>query len=1628
MLHQPADSPATTDLAGGSRESHADPTLAALIEEHAGKVSDKWSSYIPAYDGLFASRRHAPVRLLEIGVLNGGSLEIWAKYFPAARLILGCDINPACASLAFDDPRVKVVVADASSNKGAQQLFAQADEFDIIIDDGSHHSSDVVRSFFRYFPKLATGGLYVVEDLHCSYWEDFEGGLYHPYSSMAFFKALADVLNRQHWGVSGSASGFLAGFSQRYEAGMDESIFAEIQSVEFRNSLCIVSKRESDKNELGHRVISGFDEAITSGHRAMAGSGPIVSDESGNASSRRSLTAEISIRDKEIEGLRGHVWSLSAEAEKAKAALLRSQAEAAKADAELQRAEAELGRSRDMQSGPAGPGREVVLNEQRFRLGFSINGTPTAPREFARYVPVAEAVKILGRAALYALKRRLRLLKGKSAFKANEPLPGLFDGTVPGLTADAGPTIGIILAFDPAAAGRVASTVRSLSRQSRTNWRLAISATAGGGIAVPVELEPFVANDSRIQWAETDVDGYAAALRAAAEQCEADFLMVLGPGDQLHPETISVVAHTLRTDPGIDILHADEDVGEEKASHSPQLKPEWSPELLTSYNYFGRPTAIRRTRLMEAGSFDDTLGEACEWDLNLRLTAPFAGVVATPQIRRLPLILCHRDTLSGNGRPGPDDPLSQSYRAALKKHWLRQGIDAEIATQPDGTLHAVWPIAEPPLVSVIIPSKNKAGLLRVCLEGLLERTDYPRIEIIVVDNGSTEAETLQLFEEMSARGVHIVDFDQPFNYSRACNRGAAAAGGALLLFLNNDIEVLSPGWLQELVRYALRRGVGVVGTKLVYPDGVLQHAGVVVGVHLCALAFNRGDENAWGPFGSPSVARNWLGVMGACQMVRREVFDRVGGYDEHYRLAQSDIKFTLDAWRAGYRIAYTPFAAVHHHEGATRGHSNPDEDLWRSARDIRALGFDDDPYFHPALDTADPVPVLRSASRPSLPENLRAIVLGLAGPLSERDIVNIYDDAEVAHAAALRPRDILWLPDASDAVPDGWWAARLMIDLLRRRPDLRRRFPTALSDGADGDFAIWLKRAGAAAFRLPEGAAEAIDGAFASDLTATPLQLLFYSEELRARQPLYLLPEGRRETCRYLFSAAAAGELRLEAVWWLLLIAAQDPAARLVQTYQFTPDWQKRFPDGITRFGRDRLAAWLGATFALTHGATEPRKWPQPLSAAEEIAAAWLASKDWQMGFPQALADPAAAESFLSFLAGGETGPGSEASAWVKSLDRPRLAQEMTRPGVNIFGHFSYPSGLRNSALSIAAGLDLAGIRTALRDVRVDQAKDDPVHHRFCQAPLFDISILHIQPEPFFDAYLARSDSAELGRNPYRIGFWYWEFDTVPASWDRAAQSCDELWAASSFVANGLAKRYHKPVKVFLPGLELPKFPPVPRRQFGLPDGPFIFLFAFHMTSVMERKNPLGLVAAFRQAFRAGEEVMLVIKTSFGSASPAELAALNEAAANPRIRFIDAIYSEAEMLALMDASDAYISLHRSEGLGLTMAEAMLLGKPVIATRYSGNLDFMDDRNSLLVDCSLDRLERSYPPYEAGLRWATPSVDHAASLMRRLYEDRPFGRELGARARSDLESRLSHAATGAPMAERLKVIAAGRRRR
>ena len=240
-------------------------TLVELYKNHTGKVSDKWDLYLHEYDRLFSPYRTKPISILEIGIQNGGSLEIWSKYFVNANKVIGCDINQRCAQLKYDDPRIAVIVGDATSTDAREKIIQQAGIFDLIIDDGSHVSGDIVRAFTQYFPMLREGGVFVVEDLHCSYWEEYEGGIFHPYSSINFFKTLADVVNHEHWGTDRTRGQLLSGFREEYKLGISDEWLATIHSIEFINSLCIITKLSAESNCLGMRRIAGRDESIVSG-------------------------------------------------------------------------------------------------------------------------------------------------------------------------------------------------------------------------------------------------------------------------------------------------------------------------------------------------------------------------------------------------------------------------------------------------------------------------------------------------------------------------------------------------------------------------------------------------------------------------------------------------------------------------------------------------------------------------------------------------------------------------------------------------------------------------------------------------------------------------------------------------------------------------------------------------------------------------------------------------------------------------------------------------------------------------------------------------------------------------------------------------------------------------------------------------------------------------------------------------------------------------------------------------------------------------------------------------------------------------------------------------------------------
>jgi glycosyltransferase involved in cell wall biosynthesis len=290
-------------------------SLRDLFAAHTGKVSDKWDIYISEYDRLFQPYRDQPVQLLEIGIQNGGSLEVWNKYFAKAKRIVGSDIDSACEQLTFDDPKIAVVVADANTDDAEKRILSESTTFDLIIDDGSHRSGDIVRSFARYFKHLADGGLYIAEDLHCSYWQDFEGGIFQPYSSIAFFKRLADTVNYEHWGVDKTRIELLDTFNREYHVSLDETTLANVHSVEFINSMCVIKKAPPTHNVLGQRFIAGTQAVVDTAPLPLHGTISAQRDQTTNAwsSGKNFPEDEVQSKTQEVEALTQTIGDLNRE-------------------------------------------------------------------------------------------------------------------------------------------------------------------------------------------------------------------------------------------------------------------------------------------------------------------------------------------------------------------------------------------------------------------------------------------------------------------------------------------------------------------------------------------------------------------------------------------------------------------------------------------------------------------------------------------------------------------------------------------------------------------------------------------------------------------------------------------------------------------------------------------------------------------------------------------------------------------------------------------------------------------------------------------------------------------------------------------------------------------------------------------------------------------------------------------------------------------------------------------------------------------------------------------------------------------------------------------------------------------
>lgn len=364
------------------------------------------------------------------------------------------------------------------------------------------------------------------------------------------------------------------------------------------------------------------------------------------------------------------------------------------------------------------------------------------------------------------------------------------------------------------------------------------------------------------------------------------------------------------------------------------------------------------------------------------------------------------------------------------------------------------------------------------------------------------------------------------------------------------------------------------------------------------------------------------------------------------------------------------------------------------------------------------------------------------------------------------------------------------------------------------------------------------------------------------------------------------------------------------------------------------------------------------------------------------------------------------------------------RPGVNMLGYARGQFGVAETLRGCARALEQADYPFEIFNLDVGVAsrqQDHSMESHFSDALRFGVNAIFLNADQLPVARSVLGQQAFSGR--HNIGYWLWELEKFPRDWHGSFGLVDEVWAPTAFVCDAIRAATEKPV-LRMPMTVEPEAPfGMDRAYFGLPRDAFVFLFSFDFNGFASRKNPEGVIAAFRQAFGDGDEdVRLLLKSSNGGRFPDRLSAICQSIADdPRIELRDGFLSREEMSGLQNAADCFVSLHRSEGFGLGLAECMYFGKPVIATGYSGNLDFMNADNSLLVDCKLIPLHHGDYPYFRDQRWADPDPTHAAKLMRQVRDDRDFARRIGAAAAASIRRNHSRAVAAAAMTARLREI-------
>jgi O-antigen biosynthesis protein len=996
--------------------------LSSIFIKHAGNLSDKWEHYLAIYDAEMARFRNAgrPITLLEIGVQNGGSLQVFARYLPKGSSILGIDVDPACAELSLG-PNIRIAIVDAGDSAALDAALGN-ERFDIILDDGSHQSDQIITALRTCFDRLRPGGLYIIEDLHASYWAAFGGGFRRENAAVESLKALVDALNVDH--IEGGLATHLTGVEQDWlrHAG------AQLGRITFYDSVAVLEKLAEPKCGPYRRIFTGrvapvSDPSSQFGHLSIPHLRNLILAPATASAFTPILLEAVAAAREEVGRLHADLGKAQQRADE-RTAVVQSQADAiihglifARTEAEdrAAKAEARLAALRNITET-----RAAVAEAQLAALRASTTWKMTGPvRRFAEHLPpgVLRIARRGAKAGWWAvsgqLPSRLRAWRQSRAHAFSRPPdtkrhpPALNDpdkaddsynawyaahkpsGTQLALqrrmvaTLAVRPRFSILVPVFKTPIDVFIAMVRSVEIQSYEDWELCLAIVDCGldTEALLATARDLAVREGRIRLAILPENrGIAGNSNIALDLATGDWAALLDHDDLLSPEALYRFAEAISANPEADFFYSDKDMvdRDEGRHYAPLFKPAWSPEAMLNSNYLTHLCAIRMARMRAIGGWNPDTDGAQDWDLFLRAIGPRGQVVHVPHVL---YHWRHIETSVASGGFGVKPYAAAGQLRTLKKFLPVAGWTGATPRFEGLSLRIVWDAERRSQVSVVVVGG--------------QATEYHR-----------EAALLGAAEVISAEGPDLTG---------AIDRAITESRGDTILLVDVGFVPDAPDWVDELALPLLNPAIALVAGKVMDASRAILDYGVYLQDGAAYPAFRGAHEHSSGPSGGSIWYRNAVTVAGGALGFRRATWKEVGGFGAHKAAGRADLAFALEITRRGLgRIMINPFARFRATNGPCSFEARALAPL--SAETIRAACPEGDPYLNPRLDAAvsSGPPVLRrvgirqrstaSANYPDFKTEARDIAI-------EYDItsVQIADSVAATAAAPGGPlRRVIW--------------------------------------------------------------------------------------------------------------------------------------------------------------------------------------------------------------------------------------------------------------------------------------------------------------------------------------------------------------------------------------------------------------------------------------------------------------------------------------------------------------------------------------------------------------------------------------------------------------------------------------------